>query len=406
MSISRRLLIGSAAAASFAVQRSHAQTTQPIKIGVLGDQSGPYRDFSGPVSVACARQAIADFGGQNLSIEVITGDHQNKPDIGAAIARRWYDQDGVDVIVDVPHSGVALAVSNVAQEKNKVLMVSGAGTMQLTGAKCTPNTLHMSYDTYMLSRSTGGALVQNGGKTWFFITADYAFGYDLERDTAMFVEQGGGKVIGRARTPFPGTTDFSSFLIQAQSTGAQVIGLANAGSDTINCIKQAAEFGVTGKAKLAGLLVYISDVHAIGLSTAQGLVLTETFYWDLNNRTRAFTTRMLPSTHGARPGMSQAGAYASVLHYLKAATDMGLAQAKRSGRDTVARMKAIPMDDDVFGAGKIREDGIAIHPAYLFEVKKPSESAGPWDYYKLLATTPGEAAFKPLAETGCSLVRT
>jgi branched-chain amino acid transport system substrate-binding protein len=405
MPFSRRSLIGSATAA-LAARQSSAQTAPTLKIGVLGDQSGPYRDFSGPVSVACARQAIADFGGPTFSVDVIAGDHQNKPDIGAGIARQWFDRDGVDVIVDVPHSGVALAVSNVAREKNKILMVSGAGTLQLTGANCTPNTLHMSYDTYMLARSTGGALVQAGGKTWFFITADYAFGYDLDRDTAKFVEQGGGQVLGRSRTPFPGTTDFSSFLIQAQSTGAQVIGLANAGSDTINSIKQAAEFGVTGKARLAGLLVYISDVHAIGLSVAQGLVLTETFYWDLNDRTRAFTKRVLPSTNGARPGMSQAGAYASVLHYLKTAADMGPAQAKLSGRDTVARMKAIPMDDDVFGTGNIREDGLAIHPAYLFEVKKPSESAGPWDYYKLLATTPGDAAFKPLAETGCLLIRT
>jgi branched-chain amino acid transport system substrate-binding protein len=269
MPFSRRSLIGSATAA-LAARQSSAQTAPTLKIGVLGDQSGPYRDFSGPVSVACARQAIADFGGPTFSVDVIAGDHQNKPDIGAGIARQWFDRDGVDVIVDVPHSGVALAVSNVAREKNKILMVSGAGTLQLTGANCTPNTLHMSYDTYMLARSTGGALVQAGGKTWFFITADYAFGYDLDRDTAKFVEQGGGQVLGRSRTPFPGTTDFSSFLIQAQSTGAQVIGLANAGSDTINCIKQAAEFGVTGKARLAGLLVYISDVHAIGLSVAQG----------------------------------------------------------------------------------------------------------------------------------------
>jgi branched-chain amino acid transport system substrate-binding protein len=287
-----------------------------------------------------------------------------------------------------------------------VLMVSGAGTVELTGRQCSPNTTHMSYDTYTLARTTGGAMVQAGGKTWFLITADYAFGYDLERDTANFVKAGGGQVLGNVRTPFPGTTDFSSYLLQAQSSGAQVVGLANAGADTINCIKQAAEFGVTKSAKLAGLLTYISDVHALGLQTAQGLVLTETFYWDLNDRTRALTQRLLPKTNGARPGMSQAGAYASVLHYLKAAADMGAAQAKRSGRDTVERMKSMPMDDDVFGPGTLRVDGVALHPAYLFEVKKPAESTGPWDYYKLLATVPAEAAFKPLAETGCSLVRT
>jgi branched-chain amino acid transport system substrate-binding protein len=292
------------------------------------------------------------------------------------------------------------------REKNKVLMVSGAGTVELTGRQCSPNTTHMSYDTYMLARSTGGAMVQAGGKTWFLITADYAFGYDLERDTANFVKAGGGQVLGNVRTPFPGTTDFSSYLLQAQSSGAQVVGLANAGADTINCIKQAAEFGLTKSAKLAGLLTYISDVHALGLPTAQGLVLTETFYWDLNDRTRALTRRLLPKTNGARPGMSQAGAYASVLHYLKTAADMGAAQVKRSGRDTVERMKAMPMDDDVFGPGTLRADGVALHPAYLFEVKKPAESTGPWDYYKLLATVPAEVAFKPLAETGCSLVRT
>src|SRR4051812_31214593 len=321
MTLTRRSLIGAIIAGS-AIRRARARNYS-IRIGVLGDQSGPYRDFSGPVSVACARQAIADFGHTGLSVEVLVGDHQNKPDIGAGIARQWFDQDGVDMIVDVPHSGVALAVSGVAREKNKVLMVSGAGTVELTGSHCTPNTTHMSYDTYVLARSTGGAMVEAGGKKWFFITADYAFGYDLERDTAKFVEAGGGKVVGRVRTPFPGTTDFSSFLVQAQSSGAQVIGLANAGADTINCIKQAAEFGTARSAKLAGLLVYISDVHALGLPTARGLVLTETFYWDLNDRTRALTERLLPKTNGARPGMSQAGAYASVLHYLKTVAEMG-----------------------------------------------------------------------------------
>jgi branched-chain amino acid transport system substrate-binding protein len=312
----------------------------------------------------------------------------------------------VDLIVDVPHSGVALAVNGVAREKNKVLMVSGAGTVELTGTHCTPNTTHMSYDTYMLARSTGGAMVEAGGKNWFFITADYAFGYDLERDTAKFVKAGGGKVLGNIRTPFPGTTDFSSFLVQAQSSGAQVIGLANAGADTINCIKQAAEFGINKSAKLAGLLVYVSDVHALGLATAQGLVLTETFYWNLSDRTRALTQRLLPKTNGARPGMSQAGTYASVLHYLRTVAEMGVAAAKQSGRDAVTRMKARPMDDDAFGPGRIREDGVAIHPAYLFEVKKPEESQGIWDYYKLIATVPADEAFKPLAETGCPLVRT
>ncbi len=332
MRLTRRSLLGTATAASVlpAVSPARAQSTQVIRIGVLGDQSGPYRDFSGPVSVACARQAIADFGQKGIRAEVLVGDHQNKPDIGTGIARQWFDQDGVDLIVDVPHSGVALAVSGVAREKDKVLMVSGAGTVQLTGRQCTPNTTHMSYDTWMLARCTGGATVAAGGKTWFFITADYTFGYDLERDTAKFVTAGGGTVLGNARTPFPGTTDFSSFLLQAQATGAQVIGLANAGADTINCIKQATEFGLTKTAKLAGLLVYISDIHSIGLQTAQGLVLTETFYWDLNDRTRALTGRLLPQTNGARPGMSQAGVYASVLHYLKTAAEMGVERRSRA----------------------------------------------------------------------------
>jgi branched-chain amino acid transport system substrate-binding protein len=404
MALTRRGLLG--AAASLAVRpRAHAQQAT-IRFGVLGDQSGPYRNFSGPVSIACARQAIVDFGAaaKGMAVEVLVGDHQNKPDVGAGIARRWFDEDGVDVILDVPNSAVALAVSAVARDKNKVFMVSGAGTADLTGPQCTPNTCHMSYDTWMLAHATGGAMVKAGGNSWFFITADYAFGHALQRDTANFVAAAGGKVLGNVDTPFPGTTDFSSYLLQGQASGAKVIGLANAGADTINCIKQAAEFGVAKSAKIAGLLVYISDVHSLGLQTAQGLVLSTTFYWNLNERTRALTKRLLPKTSGQCPGMSQAGCYASALHYLKTAADMGVARAKASGREAVARMKAMPMDDDVFGRGSIREDGLAIHPAYLFEVKKPAESTGPWDYYKLLATVPAEQAFKPLAETGCPLV--
>ncbi|MBV9758128.1 MAG: ABC transporter substrate-binding protein [Alphaproteobacteria bacterium] len=404
MALTRRGLLGAAAGLA-ALPRARAQ--QPaIRFGVLGDQSGPYRDFSGPVSVACTRQAIADFGtaAKGMTVEVLVGDHQNKPDVGAGIARRWFDEDGVDVILDVPNSAVALAVSAVARDKDKVFMVSGAGTADLTGPQCTPNTCHMSYDTWMLAHATGGAMVKAGGDSWFFITADYAFGHALQRDTANCVKAAGGKVLGNVDTPFPGTTDFSSYLVQAQASGAKVIGLANAGADTINCIKQAAEFGVSKTAKMAGLLVYISDVHSLGLPTAQGLVLSATFYWDLNARTRALTKRLLPNTNGQCPGMSQAGCYASALHYLKVAADMGVARAKASGRAAVARMKAMPMDDDVFGHGSIREDGLAIHPAYLFEVKKPAESTGPWDYYKLLATVPAEQAFKPLAETGCKLV--
>jgi len=407
MQISRRDLLGSAAAATALPisRRARAETTA-IRIGVLSDMSGPYRDIGGPGSVVCARQAVEDFGAsaKSMSVDVLMGDHQNKPDVGAGIARQWFDRDGVDMIVDVPTSSVALAVSGVAKEKDRILMDSGAGTSDLTSAQCTPNTLHMSYDTWMLAHSTGGAMVKAGGKTWFFITADYAFGHALQRDTTNFVKAEGGNVLGSVDTPFPGTSDFSSYLLQAQASGAQVIGLCNAGADTINCVKQAAEFGARKTAKLAALLMFISDVHSLGLPVAQGLVLTESFYWDLNDRTRAFTRRVLPKMNGARPGMDHAGVYASVLHYLKTAADMGVAQAKRSGRATVARMKAMPMDDDAFGKGLIREDGVALHPAYLFEVKKPSESKGPWDYYKLLVTTPADKAFMPLSESKCPLV--
>jgi branched-chain amino acid transport system substrate-binding protein len=300
---------------------------------------------------------------------------------------------------------VALAVSGVVREKNKVYINSTAATADLTGAQCSPNTIHWTYDTWMLSRSTGGAMVTAGGDTWFFITANYAFGHALERDTANFARAAGGRVLGQVRHPL-GTTDFSSFLTQAQSSRAKVVGLANAGGDTITCIKQAAEFGLTRRGiKLAGLLLFLSDIHALGLQTAQGLVLTETFYWDLNDRTRAFTRRVLPKVGDQRPSMGQAGCYASTLHYLKAVTDMGAAEAKRDGAATIARLRAMPTDDDAFGPGRIREDGRKIHPAHLFEVKKPEESRGPSDYYKLLATTPAEEAFRPVAEGGCPLVR-
>ena len=387
--------------------RSARAQGNTIKIGVLTDMSGLYRDIAGPGSVACTRQAVQDFGNQaGLSVEVIAADHQNKPDVGSNIARQWFDRDGVDVIVDVPTSSVALAVNGVVKEKNKVFLNSTAATADLTGSACTPNTVHWTYDTWMLARSTGGALVKAGGDTWFFITADYAFGHALERDTSNFIRAAGGKVNGQVRTPFPGTADFSSYLVQAQASRPKVIGLANAGGDTINCVKQAAEFGITRRGtKLACLLMFISDVHGMGLQTAQGLVCTETFYWDLNDRTRALTARVRGQMGGAAPAMSQAGCYGSVLHYLKAAADMGVAAAKASGAEAVARMKAMPTDDDAFGQGSIRPDGRKIHPAYLFEVKKPEESKGPWDYYKLLQTTSPEEAFRPVAEGGCALVR-
>ncbi|GGG38980.1 ABC transporter permease [Caldovatus sediminis] len=410
--INRRSLIGAAAAAPLAgalaagARPARAQAANTIRIGLITDMSGPYRDINGPVSVACARLGAQEFGARGFNVEVVFADHQNKPDVALNIARQWFDRDGVDMILNVAASSVALALWELTREKNKVAIATSTATADLTGRPCTPNTIHWVYDTWMLGRSTGGAMVRAGGDTWFFITADYAFGHALERDTANFVRQAGGRVLGGVRTPFPGTTDFSSFLLQAQASGAKVIGLANAGTDTINCIKQAAEFGLTRRGvKLASMLMFLPDVHALGLRTAQGLVCSETFYWDLNDRTRAFAQRARAVAGQVPLGMAQAGDYSAVLHYLKAVADMGVAQAKADGRAVVARMKAMPTDDDAFGPGRIREDGRKLHPAYLFEVKAPEESRGPFDYYKLLQTTPAEEAFRPLNEGGCPLVR-
>lgn len=412
MAHDRRTLLKTAAAASLvpAVGLSvPARAQQPtLKIGVLNDQSGVYRENSGPTSTACVRQAVVDSGiaAKGVTVEVVQADHQNKPDVGSTIARQWIDRDGVDVIVDVPNSAVALAISGIVKEKNKVFLNSGAGTTELTGAQCTPNTIHWTYDTYMLAKSTGGAMVKAGGDTWFFITADYAFGHDLERSATRFVQEAGGKVLGSVKHPLQ-STDFSSYLLQAQQSRAKVVALANAGTDTVNSVKQAAEFGVTRRGtKIAVLLMFISDVHGLGLKAAQGLVCTETFYWDMNDRTRAFTKRVLPNITNNYPSMTHAGCYSAVLHYLKAAADMGPAAAKASGAEAVARMKAMPTDDDCFGPGSIRADGRKLHPAYLFEVKTPEESKAPWDYYKLVQTTPADQAFRPLSEGGCSLIRT
>ncbi len=411
MGITRRSILGGLALGgtglALAPRPSWAQSSKKLRIGVLNDQSGPYRDVSGLNSVVCVKQAIADFGAsaKGLEVEVLSADHQNKPDVGAAIARQWFDRDGVDMIIDVPTSSVALAVANVCREKNRVYINVGAGTAELTGSQCAPTTIHWAYDTWMLAHSTGGATVKTGGNKWFFIPADYVFGHDLERQTSQFVTEAGGKVLGHATYAFPGTTDFSSFLVQAQASGANVLGLANAGADTQNCIKQAHEFGLTQQARIAALLMFITDVHALGLETAQGLVLTESFYWDLNDKTRAFTARIKDKTPNNYPNMVQAGCYAGTLHYLKAVSALGVDRAKASGAEVVARMKATPTEDDCFGTCKIREDGRVLVPAYLFEVKKPSESKGPWDYYKLLVTTPGDQAFRPLAEGHCPLVK-
>jgi len=407
MPLSRRTLL-SAAAASAAVPVLRARAQSPvIKIGVLNDQSGPYTNTGGMTSVVCARQAVEDFGAatKGLNVEIITADHQNKPDLAVSIARQWFDRDGVDMLLDVPTSSVALAVQSVVREKNKVYLNSGAASSELTGAQCSPNFVHWTYDTYMLAKSTGGAMVQAGGDSWDFLTADYAFGKQLQSDTADLVKAAGGKVMGASPYPFPGTTDFSSFLVQAQSSRAKVLGLCNAGADTVNSIKQANEFGVNRSMKLAALLMFITDVHALGLDTAAGLVLTESFYWDLNDGTRAFTNRVKPKTPNNWPNMVHAGCYSATLHYLKAVHDMGAAEAKKDGVATVNRMKKMPVEDDCFGKTTIREDGRNLTPAYLFEVKKPSESKGPWDYYKQMAMTPGQDVYRPLSAGHCAFTK-
>jgi len=374
-----------------------------VKIGVLNDQSGLYADLTGQGSVVAARMAVEDFGAakKGMKVEIVFADHQNKPDVGSQIARKWYDSEGVDAIVDVPTSSVALAINEITKEKGKVFIVSGAATSDLTGKACSPNTVHWTYDTWALANGTANAVVKTGGNTWFFLTADYAFGHALERDVEAVVLKNGGKVLGKVRHPFPGT-DFSSFLLQAQASKAKIIGLANAGGDTINSIKQAAEFGIVkGGQNLAGLLVFLNDVHALGLDKAQGLVFTETFYWDLNDQTRAFAKRFAAQHKGAHPNMIHAGVYAGVLHYLKAIE----ALKSDEGGKVVAKMKELPTDDPLFGKGTIRADGRKVHPAYLVEVKTPAESKGPWDYYKVRATIPADQAFRPLKDGGCSLVK-
>src|ERR1019366_6997472 len=405
MSLTRRTLLAAAAAAAPVIAR--AQGTPTLKIGCLTDMSGPYKDLAGPGAVAALNQALLEYGvsGKGMKVEVLVADHLNKPDVGPTGARQSFDRDGDDVIVEVANSGVALAVAGVAKEKNKVYLNTGAATSDLTGSACNTNTIHWVYDTYMLAKSTGGAMVKTGGDSWFFITADYAFGKALQRDTTDFVIGAGGKVLGGVAYPFPGTSDFSSYLIQAQAGGAKVLGMANAGTDTINTIKQAKEFSITNKMRLAGLLLFLTDIHSLGLDIAQGIVLTDSFYWDMNDRARAFSNRLSPKIGGARPTMVQAGVYSAVLHYLKTATAMGVDKVKLDGAATVAEMKKLPTDDDCCGPGSIRADGRKLHPAYLWEVKKPSESKGPWDYYKPLATTPADQAFRPLDKGGCPMVK-
>src|SRR5471030_1480269 len=398
--------IGLAALAVMLVCGTASAQQVNVKIGVLSDMSSLYADIGGPGSVAAAKMAIADFTKANptVKVEMISGDHQNKPDVGSQIANQWFDVDKVDMIIDVPNSGVALAVSEIAKQKNKIFIVSGAASSDLTGPKCNANTVHWTYDTWMLANGTGKAMVKTGGDSWFFLTADYAFGHALEADTMAVVEKNGGKVLGKVRVPL-NTNDFSSFLLQAQASKAKVIGLANAGGDTINSIKQAAEFGIVkGGQSLAGLLVFSSDVNALGLQTAQGLSLTETWYWDMNDTNRAWTKRWheAGAAAGKYPTMIHAGVYAGITHYLKARLAMGAGE--HDGASVVAKMKAMPTDDPLFGKGSVRVDGRVIHPAYLFEVKKPEESKYPGDFYKTRATIPADEAFRPLKEGNCPMV--
>lgn len=393
-----------AAAAMASAAPAGAQTSDTIKIGVLNDRSSLYSDLTGQGSVIAAQMAVEDFNaaGKGMKVEIVSADHQNKPDVGSNVARQWLDVENVDVIVDVPNSGVALAVNEIVREKNKVFLNSGAGTSDLTGKACSPNTIHWTYDTWALANGTGKAIVKTGGDTWFFIVADYAFGQAIERDTSAVVVANGGKMVGTVRHPL-NTPDFSSYLLQAQASGAKIVGLANAGSDFTNAVKQAAEFGIVqGGQSLAGMLVFITDVHALGLKAAQGLVFTEAFYWDLNDNTRAWSKKFTERNGGKYPTMVHAGVYSAVLHYLKAVEAL---KSDADGAKVVAEMKKLPTDDSLFGKGLIREDGRKIHDMYLFEAKKPDESKGDWDLYKLRVTIPAAEAFRPLDQGNCPLLK-
>ena len=405
--VTRRAAIAGAALPLAALPRAARAQQPPIRIGVLADFSGPYRSTSGPTSLACAEQAVVDSGlrDRGFRIEVLQGDHQNRPDAALALARRWLDQDGVDMICEVNNSAVALAVANLVKDKDRIQLNSGAASSALTGAQCSSHTIHWTYDTWMFANVVGGASVRAGGDSWFFITADYAFGHQLERDTGGFVTRAGGRMLGNTRFPFPGTTDFSSFLLAAQASRAKVVGLAMAAGDMVNCVKQAHEFGLTRRGQmLAGMVMFVQDIRGIGLEAAQGMLLSEVYYHDLNDRTRRLAAKILARTPDNMPSQEHAGTYSCVVHYLKAVAELGQARAKASGAEVIARMKAMPTDDDAFGPGRIREDNRKIHPAHLFSVKAPSESRGLWDFYTLKSTVAAENAFRPVAEGGCALV--
>jgi branched-chain amino acid transport system substrate-binding protein len=408
----RRGMIGaSATAAIVPLRRGRAKsdTDATVRIGMLTDMSGPYSDVTGTVGVACARQALREFAEANpgIAAEMLVADHQNKPDIAVGLVREWFDRGGVDMILGVDSSAVALACTSVVADLDKVHLNTGAGTSALTGKACNANSIHWTLDTWNIPHSTATAVVKSGGDTWFFITADYTFGHTAQDDSTRFIEAAGGKVIGSVSFPFPETHDFSAFLLKAQASGAKVLGFAAAGTNFVNCVKQAREFGVDRTMTLAAISCFINDVIAMGLPTAEGLILTENFYWDFNDRTRAFTQRMRPALAAdVFPNMDQAGSYSALTHYLKVVKALGPARAKESGRATVAAMKQMPTDDDCFGPGSIREDGRKIHPAYLFRVKKPEESHYPGDVYIHLATTPAEDAFRPIADGGCAMIHT
>ena len=381
---------------------------KPIRIGVLTDMAGAYAANTGPGSVLGAQMAVEDFvrAHPGMKAEVVQADLQLKPDVALAIAADWYDNKGVDVVTDVPLSSAAFAIGDLAKQKDKVAIFTGGASADITGSHCGPNHLHWVYDTWSMPHGVDDAAVKEGAESWFFITADYAFGHSLQKDAASFVTAAGGKVLGQALAPFPGTTDFSSFLVQAKASGAKAIGLANGGNDTVNCIKQAAEFGIMkGGQKLAGLIFLIHDVHGVGLASAQGVLLTEPFYWNLNDGTREFTKRFAARFAGVVPGSVHAGQYSGVMHYLKCAAAMGVDKAATSGRAAIQQMKATPTDDPLFGKGKVRLDGRVIHDMYLFEVKSPAQSKEAWDYYTLRRTIPADQAFRPLDQGGCALVR-
>jgi branched-chain amino acid transport system substrate-binding protein len=408
MSTSRRsVLTGAIATTVIPLRRLRAQSNQVVKIGVLTDMSGNYRDVTGPTSVACAQLAVDEFTAANpgIKVELIIGDHLNKPDVAAGLARQWYDRDGVDVITDVGNSAAAIAVTTVAAEKDRIQLNTAAGSSQLTGKYCSPNLIHWTYDSWNLAHTIVKSLVADGGDKWYFVTADYAFGHAIQTDTTQLLAGLGGQVVGASPYPFPGTTDFSSYLLAAQASGANVLSFANAGDDLINCIKQSREFGVASGIRLAAMVGSITAVTGVGLETMQDVYLSECFYWDQNDRTRAFMSRIKPRLPaGVYPNEVHAGAYAAVAHYLKTVKAMGVGAAKASGRATVAAMKGVPTDDDCFGKGSIRADGRTIHPCYLFRVKRPADSRYPGDFFTTVATVPTDDAFRPIGQGGCPTI--